>query len=109
MVKINSQLARREEEILELIQKTRVSSCSDHLAPPPPPPPAVAAELEAILRMPLAALEKELKLSRTEFRRLLDAIAVTVSESARIERDILAIEERKMAGDIYIREETMYY
>ena len=32
-------------------------------------------------------------------------IAVTVSESQRIERDMMALEERKLAGDIYIREE----
>jgi septal ring factor EnvC (AmiA/AmiB activator) len=106
VVKINSQLARREEEILELVQKTR--SCSSGKPLPqaqPPPPPAVVTELESILRMPLAALEKELMLSRKEFRQLLDTIAVTVSESQRIERDIIAIEERKLAGDIYIREE----
>ena len=103
VVKINSQIARREEEIQDLVQKTR--SVSGKTLTTPSPSPAVVAELESILRLPLAALEKELLLSRKEFRLLLNTIAVTVSESQRIERDMMAIEERKLAGDIYIREE----
>ena len=108
MVQINGQIARREEEILELVQQTRRqggASAGAGITPAPRPlsPHAAVPELESILRMPLAALEKELGLSRKEFHHLLDTIAVTVAESQRIERDIMAIEERKLAGDIYIR------
>jgi hypothetical protein len=107
VVHLNGQIARREEEIHQLVQQTQRQSGGgvrgggssggvlDKGAQVP--------ELESILRMPLAALEKELGLSRTEFRHLMDTIAVTVAESQRIERDIMAIEERKLAGDIYIR------
>jgi hypothetical protein len=107
VVHLNGQIARREEEIHQLAQQTQRQSGGlrgvggggsgvlDKGAQVP--------ELESILRMPLAALEKELGLSRTEFRHLMDTIAVTVAESQRIERDIMAIEERKVAGDIYIR------
>ncbi len=100
VVHLNGQIARREEEIHQLGQQTQrhrgvKGGCLDKGAQVP--------ELETILRMPLAALEKELGLSRQEFRHLMDTIAVTVAESQRIERDIMAIEERKLAGDIYIR------
>ncbi len=107
VVHLNGQIARREEEIHQLVQKTQRYGGGvrgvggggggglDKGAQVP--------ELESILRMPLACLEKELGLSRSEFRHLMDTIAVTVAESQRIERDIMAIEERKLAGDIYIR------
>jgi hypothetical protein len=101
VVHLNGQIARREEEIHQLAQQTQrhgvrgVKGDLDKGAQVP--------ELESILRMPLACLEKELGLSRQEFRHLMDTIAVTVAESQRIERDIMAIEERKLAGDIYIR------
>ncbi len=104
VVHINGQIARREEEILQLVQQTRRHGRgASASAPRPLSPHAAVPELESILRMPLAALEKELGLSRKEFRHLLDTIAATVAESQRIERDIMAIEERKLAGDIYIR------
>ena len=63
----------------------------------------VVPELEDILRMPLAALEKELCLSRHEVETLIEAINATMDESKKIERDLIAIQERKVAGDIYIR------
>ncbi len=100
VVHLNGQIARREEEIHQLAQQTqRHRGVSSGV----PDKGAQVPELESILRMPLAALEKELGLSRQEFRHLMDTIAVTLAESQRIERDIMAIEERKLAGDIYIR------
>ncbi len=104
VVHLNGQIARREEEIHQLGQQTQrhglrgVGGSGGGLDKG-----AQVPDLESILRMPLACLEKELGLSRTEFRHLMDTIAVTVAESQRIERDIMAIEERKLAGDIYIR------
>merc|ERR1719410_1291235 len=53
-------------------------------------------------RTPLAALEKELCLSRREVETLITAINSTMDESKRIERDLISIQERKLAGDIYI-------
>jgi len=102
VVHLNGQIARREEEIHQLVQQTQRHSVRG-VSSGVPDKGAQVPELESILRMPLAALEKELGLSRQEFRHLMDTIAVTLAESQRIERDIMAIEERKLAGDIYIR------
>ena len=102
VVQLNGQIARREEEIHQLVQQTQRHSVRG-VSSGVPDKGAQVPELESILRMPLACLEKELDLSRQEFRHLMDTIAVTVAESQRIERDIMAIEERKLAGDIYIR------
>lgn len=96
---LNIQLTRREEEMVKLNQRTRrhCERQKRNRASTPVP------ELEEILPMSLAALEKELCLSRHEVETLIEAINATMDESKKIERDLIAIEERKVAGDIYIR------
>ena len=71
-----------------------------------------------MFRLPLAALERELCLSRHEVETLIEAINSTMEESKKIESDLISIQvtlcsqfhsiislsqERKAAGDIYIK------
>lgn len=96
LTRINGDLTTQEEEILKLNQRTR--SLSERQKSNK----VVVPELEEIVRTPLAALEKELCLSRREVETLITAINSTMDESKRIERDLISIQERKLAGDIYI-------
>merc|ERR1719225_1299083 len=82
--------------MLKLNQRTR--SLSERLRAKA----VVVPELEEILRLPLATLERELCLSRHEVETLIEAINSTMEESKKIESDLISIQERKLAGDIYI-------
>jgi len=94
--KLNSDLTSKEEEILKLNQRTR--SLSERQKSNK----VVVPELEEILNLPVATLERELCLSRSEVETLIEAINSTMEESKKIERDLISIQERKLAGDIYI-------
>jgi len=94
---VNLEITNKEEEIVKLNQRARKQCQRQRNSR------VVVPELEDILRMPLAALEKELCLSRHEVETLIEAINATMDESKKIERDLIAIQERKVAGDIYIR------
>ena len=111
--RINDQLQEKEEQILKLTRQTkrqrdrgsssrdgntgsRESSSDPHL------PPSSVPDLEQILRLPLANLERELQMSRQEYRTLVASIDATISESKRIQADLEAIQGRCSAGDIYI-------
>merc|ERR1719471_1226424 len=63
----------------------------------------VVPELEEIFRLPRGTLERELCLSRDEVESLIEAINNTMEESKKIESDLISIQERKAAGDIYIK------
>ena len=61
-----------------------------------------APELDSILRLPLAALERELFLSRHEYTTVLASIDATIAESRRLETDLEEVGERCRAGNIYL-------
>merc|ERR1719438_717782 len=94
--RLNADLTSKEEEILKLNQRTR--SLSERQKSNK----VVVPELEEILNLPVATLERQLCLSRSEVETLITAINSTMDESKRIERDLISIQERKLAGDIYI-------
>jgi len=96
LTRVNGDLTSKEEEILKLNQRAR--SLSERQKSNK----VVVPELEDIVKMPLATLEKELQLSRHEVETLIEAINSTMEESKKIERDLISIQERKLAGDIYI-------
>jgi len=92
---LNSRLTAREEEVLKLQQKSRkLSSRGERV---------VVAELEELLAIPPGAIHSELHLSKEEVESLITAITSTMEESRRVERELVDLEERKAAGDIYIR------
>lgn len=95
--KINTDLTVKEEEMLKLNQRTR--SLSERLKSTA----VVVPELEEIFRLPRGTLERELCLSRDEVESLIEAINNTIEESKKIESDLISIQERKVAGDIYIK------
>lgn len=49
-------------------------------------------------RLPVAALERELGLSRQEVVTLVEALSSTTQESNRIERELSEIQERKVGN-----------
>merc|ERR1719507_598488 len=95
--KINTDLTLKEEEMLKLNQRTR--SLSERLKSTA----VVVPELEEIFRLPRGTLERELCLSRDEVESLIAALNNTIEESKKIESDLISIQERKVAGDIYIK------
>ena len=89
--RLNSDIERREEEINKLCQKTKRQMSRGA-------PAASVPELEELLRLPLAALEKELFLSRHELQSLLHSVSSGLLEQNKVNREIEQIEERCSAG-----------
>ncbi len=109
--RLNDQLQEREEQILKLTRQTKRhrdrsngdgKQASNGDASESHLPPCSVPDLEEILRLPLANLERELFVSRQEYRQLVASIDATIAESKRIQADLTAIQERCSAGDIYI-------
>ena len=89
--RLNSDIERREEEINKLCQKTKRQMSRGA-------PAASVPELEELLRLPLAALEKELFLSRHELQSLLQSVSSSILEQNKVNQEIEQIEERCSAG-----------
>jgi len=95
---VNMELTSREEELVRLGQRARRLQAKGHEAKSR----TVVPELEELLSIPAEALQKELCLSREEVETLITAITSTMDESKKVERELVAIQERQAAGDIYI-------
>merc|ERR1719220_3340689 len=93
---VNLELTSREEEMVRLGQRTRRIQAKGQESR------TVVPELEELLSIPAEALQKELCLSREEVETLITAITSTMDESKKVERELVAIQERQAAGDIYI-------
>jgi len=95
---VNIELTSREEELVRLGQRARRLEAKGQEAKSR----TVVPELEELLSIPAEALQKELCLSREEVETLITAITSTMDESKKVERELVAIQERQAAGDIYI-------
>ena len=95
--KLNLELERREQEILNLNLKTKRQR--DRVGPDPGHSPP---DLEEILRLPLASLERELFMSRHEYTQLVASVDKTILESKRVQSELAGLGERCAAGAIYI-------
>merc|ERR1719350_2372840 len=95
-LQVNLELTSREEEMVRLGQRTRRIQAKGQESR------TVVPELEELLSIPAEALQKELCLSREEVETLITAITSTMDESKKVERELVAIQERQAAGDIYI-------
>ena len=92
---LNLQLEQREAEIHKLSQKTR--RAAERGAPPHSAP-----ELEQLLRLPLAALEKELFLSRHEFSALVSSLDSSIAESGSLTQQLQQLQQQQQQGSSYI-------
>ena len=61
-------------------------------------PAASVPELEELLRLPLAALERELFLSKHELQSLLQSVSSSLLEQNKVNQEIEQIHERCSAG-----------
>merc|ERR1719220_2532402 len=95
---VNMELTSREEELVRLGQRARRLQAKGQESKSR----TVVPELEELLSIPAEALQKELCLSREEVETLITAITSTMDESKKVERELVAIQERQAAGDIYI-------